>query len=223
MERIMLERGDLTTLHEPFIYLYYVNDAKKELAYFDVDPTQPTAYHDIRHMILKAAETRPVFVKDMCYYVSDYIFDDTEFLKRIRSTYLIRDPAKSICSYYKLDTDLTSEEVGLEAQYRQFEFTAEVTGETPIVVDANDLTDDTEGCMRKYCQALGIPFLEHALSWSDELPVEWRHVAGWHTALTGSGEIKKDNTPVSIDGNERLKALYEHHLPFYQKLWAHRI
>ena len=27
----MLERGDLTTLHEPFLYLYYVHDARKRL------------------------------------------------------------------------------------------------------------------------------------------------------------------------------------------------
>ena len=30
MERIMLERGDLTNFHEPFIYLYYVGDGKKK-------------------------------------------------------------------------------------------------------------------------------------------------------------------------------------------------
>jgi hypothetical protein len=64
MERIMLERGDMTTLHEPFIYLYYVHDRKKTLDYFDPDPDHPTSYHDIREMVLAAAEQGPVFVKD---------------------------------------------------------------------------------------------------------------------------------------------------------------
>ena len=31
LERVMLQRGDLETLHEPFIYLYYLGDARKSL------------------------------------------------------------------------------------------------------------------------------------------------------------------------------------------------
>ena len=218
----MHERGDMTTLHEPFIYLYYVHDAKKELAFFNVDPTQPTSYSDIKQMILTAAESKPVFVKDMCYYVTDYIMDDTAFLKRIKSTYLIRDPKKALISYYKLDPDLSCEEVGLESQYRQFCLTADLTGEAPIVVDAEDLLNDTEGMMRAYCKALYIPFLSHSLNWSEELPESWRHVAGWHQALQGSKTIrKKAQEQIKLDEIPKLKELYEYHLPFYTKLKQH--
>lgn len=220
----MLERGDLTTFHEPFLYLYYVHDAKKELAYFDVDPSHPTSYADIKQMILRAAEDKPVFVKDMCYYVTDYILEDEEFLKRIKNTYLIRDPKKSLVSYYKLDPDLTSEEVGLESQYIQFCLTADLTGKTPIVIDANDLVSNTEATMRAYCRALGIDFLEQSLRWSEELPEEWRHVAGWHGDLTGSAEIKKTSgEKFKIEEIPKLRELYDYHLPYYQKLRRHRI
>ena len=64
----MLERGDLATLHEPFLYLYYVHDARKRLPHLDVDPRRPASYEDIRTMVLETARARPVFVKDMCYY-----------------------------------------------------------------------------------------------------------------------------------------------------------
>ena len=146
----MLERGDLTTFHEPFLYLYYVHEAKKRLAYFDIDPSHPTSYADIKRMILRAAESKPVFVKDMCYYVADYLLEDHEFLRQIKNTYQIRDPKKSLVSYYKLDPDLTSEEVGLESQYTQFCLTADLTEKTPIVIDADDLVNDTETTMRAY-------------------------------------------------------------------------
>ena len=220
----MLERGDLTTFHEPFLYLYYVHEAKKRLAYFDIDPSHPTSYADIKRMILRAAESRPVFVKDMCYYVADYILEDEEFLKRIISTYLIRDPKKSLVSYYKLDPDLTSEEVGLESQYTQFCLTADLTEKTPIVIDADDLVNDTETTMRAYCSALGIDFLEHSLRWSEELPKEWRHVAGWHGDLTGSAEIKKSGgEKLKIEEIPKLQKLYDHHLPYYQRLRQHRL
>lgn len=224
MERIMLERGDMTTFHEPFIYLYYVHDAKKELAFFDIDPSHPSSYNDIKRMILDAAETQTVFVKDMCYYVADYILGDVSFLRRIKNTYLIRDPKQALTSYYKLDPNLSSEEVGLESQYRQFCATADLTGETPVVIDADDLLDNTEGVIKAYCQALHIPFLAHSLSWSDELPESWRHVAGWHKALQGSKTITKiREDEIKLEEIPNLQRLYDHHLPFYNKLKQHRL
>ncbi len=175
-------------------------------------------------MILDAAEERPVFVKDMCYYVSGYILDDPDFVKRIRSTFLIRDPRKSISSYYRLDPELTCEEVGLESQYRQFEFTMELTGEIPLVVDASDLVAHTERLMRAYCRAVGIPFLEHSLNWSEELPKEWTHVAGWHADLTTSAGIRdRKKTDVDFQTLPKLRKLYDHHRPYYDKLRRYRM
>lgn len=220
----MLERGDMTTFHEPFIYLYYVRDAKKNLAFFDIDPAHPTTYADIKRMILDAAEVKPVFVKDMCYYVADYILDDAPFLRRIKNTYLIRDPKKALISYYKLDPDLSNEEVGIESQYRQFCLTADLTGETPVVIDAEDLINDTEAVVRTYCKALHIPFLVHSLTWPDELPQSWRHVAGWHKALQDSKTIKiTEQDHIKLEEVPKLKKLYDHHLPFYEKLRQYRV
>ena len=121
----MLERGDLLTLHEPFLYLYYVHDARKRLPHLDVDSRRPTTYEGIRSIVLEAARTRPVFVKDMCYYIVDHIHDDLDFIRRMTSTFLVRDPAQSISSYYRLDPGVTLEEIGCEAQYRCFERFAE--------------------------------------------------------------------------------------------------
>ena len=94
LERVMLERGDMATLHEPFLYLYYVHDARKRLPHLHVDPRRPASYEDIRSMILETARTRPVFVKDMCYYVRHRIHDDVDFIRRMTSTFLVRDPAQ---------------------------------------------------------------------------------------------------------------------------------
>ena len=159
----MLERGDMATLHEPFLYLYYVHDGKKRLPHLEVDPRRPTSYEDVRSMILETARNRPVFVKDMCYYVSDHLHDDVDFIRRMASTFLIRDPARSIPSYFRLDPGATLEEIGCEAQYRCFERIGEVTGQTPVVIDAADLAEDPASTLRAYCRALGLPFIPEAL------------------------------------------------------------
>ena len=92
-------------------------DAKKELPHFERDPEHPTSYEDIKGAILDAADRKPVFVRDMCYYVADYVQGDHNFVRRTKNTFLIRTSEKSIPSYYRLDQDVTLEEIGLEAQH----------------------------------------------------------------------------------------------------------
>ena len=221
----MLERGDMTTLHEPFLYLYYVHDAKKHLPHLDPDPRRPASYEDIRTMILEAAHVRPVFVKDMCYYVRDRLHDDVDLIRRMTSTFLVRDPALSIPSYFRLDPGVTLEEVGHETQYRCFERIGEITGRTPVVIDAADLAGDPAGTLRAYCRALGLAFVPEALQWRPELPQAWQDVSGWHADLadsTGIARPRASRRP-GLDAAPHLRDYYEHHLPFYRRLRAHRL
>ena len=136
----MWQRGDMRTLHEPFIYLYYIGDERKSLKFFDPDPDHPTSYEGIKSMIIEAAQSSTVFVKDMSYFVAPYAEADREFLRQVSNTYLIRTPERSIPSYYKLDSEVTREEIGVDAVYRHFQWVADATGEVPIVIDAADLT-----------------------------------------------------------------------------------
>ena len=221
----MLERGDMATLHEPFLYLYYVHDARKRLPHLDVDPRRPVSYEGIRSMVLEAARTRPVFVKDMCYYVVDHIHDDVDFIRRMTSTFLIRDPARSIPSHFRLDPGVTLEEIGCEAQYRCFERFEEVTGRTPVVIDAADLAADPAGTLRAYCRTLELPFIPEALEWNAELPQAWRDVGGWHADLAGSTGIARfrPSEGPGLDAAPHLRDYYAHHRPFYAKMRAHRL
>lgn len=224
LERVMVERGDLRALHEPFIYLYYVGDAKKSLAHFEPLPSHPTSYAGIRRMILEAAEREPLFVKDMCYYVIDYVLDDADFLGRLKNTFLIRDPARSIASYYRLDPAFTVEEVGIEAQWRVFDAVRSLTGSTPVVLDATDLQRDPEGTLRAYCGALGLAHRPEALHWEGPLPAHWQFVAGWHTGVARStGITAPDPKPVDLDRDPKLRRCYEHHLPYYRRMHRHRL
>ena len=226
VERAMLERGDLATFHEPFLYLYYVHDARKRLPHLDVNPERPASYEAIRLMILDTARTRPVFVKDMSYYVGDYIHADTDFIRRMTSTFLIRDPERSIPSYYRLDPGVTLEEIGCEAQYRHFERVREITARTPVVIDAADLAEDSAGTLRAYCRALGLSFMPRALEWDDGLPPAWRDVSGWHADLAVSRGIVNPGHPAAgpgLDAAPCLRDYYEHHLPFYRRMRAYRL
>ena len=135
-ERIMRARGDCTCRHEPFLYDYYVARSVRDFPHFDPDPSRPQRYEDIRDDLLRAAAERPVFFKDMSYYVVPRIFEDRTFALALTNVFLIRDPRLSIPSYYRLDPDLTREEVGLEAQAQHLAWLEAETGQTPMVIEA---------------------------------------------------------------------------------------
>ena len=142
MERVMIERGDFKVFHEPFAYLYYVHDKKAAVPYMKIDPDHPQTYPDTKKWMLAAAEENPVCFKDMAYYVTDYIMDDEEFLNRMVNTFMIREPAKTILSYYKVDPNVTRDEIGFEYLFKLFRRVADLNdNQPPVVISAEDLVE----------------------------------------------------------------------------------
>ncbi len=225
MERAMVERGDLRAFHEPFLYLYYLGDARRPLAHFTPDPAHPTSYTGIKRMLLEAAQGGPVFVKDMCYYVADYLAQDDEFVARVRNTFLIREPARAIASYLRLDPEVTREEVGLDSQWRVFEQVRRLCPGTPVVIDAEDLQRQPVATVAAYCAAIGLPFLPEALQWESALPADWGFVAGWHEALASSRGLGRAGVtpPPDLDAHPSLRPLLAYHQPYYERLRAFKL
>jgi hypothetical protein len=227
-ERIMRARGDLECLHEPFMYDYYVNRAKKQMPHFDARDEHPKTYEAIRDMILKMAESTPVFFKDMAYYVMPHILDDEPFLRRVTHSFLIRDPKASLVSYAKLDPDFTSEELGLSAQWQLWQGIHAQTGLKPVVVESESVQADPAGQMQTYWNGVGLSNKPEALQWGDEVPQDWQQVKGWHEAAMLSSTVQ----PMSADkarkieadfeklvaSQPRFRAVHEQHLPAYGAL-----
>jgi hypothetical protein len=223
-ERVMMERKDFTILHEPFSYLYYVHRQGATISQQYVDPDHPTDYAGIKAHIAQAATQRPVFFKDMCAHCFDDLAADGGFLQRLTNTFLIRDPAKAIASFYALNPEVTLEEIGLKQLCGIYE--KGLTLDTPpVVVDADDLEDDPEGTINAYCRALGIPFLPESLSWESEHQVAWDIWKDWHTDAAQSTGIQKnmETFDVTVDNSDHLKSFYDHQMPYYEKMHAQRI
>jgi hypothetical protein len=89
-ERVMMERGDMNVLHEPFSYLYYVHENGGTISQQHVDTDHPTDYAGIKSHIENAADGQPVFFKDMCAHCYDELLSDDAFLRRL--TKYLSDP-----------------------------------------------------------------------------------------------------------------------------------
>jgi Sulfotransferase domain len=217
-ERMVIERGDHKVFDEPFSEHYYFGPRKVSARFAEVRPdADPDAILD---RLDAAARRGPVFVKDMAYHVAGIA--SPAFADRFTSTFLIRDPARSLPSLARMWPDFTDEEAGFDALAALVAH-AEAVGEEPVVVDSDDLCRDPEGLVAAWCRRVGLPFLPEALSWAPGLRPEWRLWPDWYTATSRSTGFLPPSDDVPALDDERVRAAYERCLPVYEALRARRL
>lgn len=229
MERIMRERGDLQCLHEPFMYYYYVGLEKKTLPLSDLHIGNPVKFDEIIAMFKEKSSAGPVFFKDMGYYVLPEIYQHPDIANDFKHLIQIRDPRKSILSYYKLDNQVSNEEIGVEAQWQLYCWLKANGESAPYVVEAETVQLDARAELTRVWQYLDLPIKDHAFQWNNEaVPEDWQSVSGWHGDVIASSGI--NSLPQESDKeiqqrfddaaakSPQLKAFLDHHWPFYLKL-----
>lgn len=222
-ERMMMERGDFKVIHEPFSYFFYAKEQAATAVGMNVDPEQPQDFEDILAMIKRESEDSPVFFKDMSYHAISRA--DQAFMRSFENTFIIRDPAITLISHYKLNPEFTLTEAGYEEQFKMFEMVRQITGKVPAIVDAEDLIESPATVIEGYCRIVSIPFIAEALTWSAEFKPEWKTWEQWHLdAATSTGFIK-DMEPFdfTVQDVPRLADMVAKCQPFYQKLYQQRI
>ena len=233
IERIMRERGDCTCFHEAFMYYYYVHLAKREFPFFDVEQNRPREFGDIIEMMQTASAKGPVFAKEMAYYVIPEITQHPDLASEFSHLFLVRDPRRSLVSYYRLDQEFQLEEVGLEAQWRLHQWVTDQTGQAPLVIEAEQVQKDPVSIMKTVWQSVGIPYKERAFDWDqNNTPEDWHQVSSWHKQALTTGSIQRDqrsNMEIDQQFNQtaqaapHLKGYLDHHMPFYRNLLRYSV
>lgn len=225
-EWMMRQRGDMECFHEPFGEAWYQGE----------NPLWPRVQENSLRIpglslegvftkLKKTVAQKSVFCKDFPHYIS-HLWTD-EFLSHFNHSFLIRDPAKTISSIYKYFPDFVLKEIGFLEQRELFDMVWSNTGITPVVIDSDDLLENPYGTVEAYCNAVGIPFIEEALSWEpgarDE--VSWWDSGIFHDNLRNSDGLKpqKRNYIEVNDLPDRVKEIYDIVMPHYNELYAHRL
>ncbi len=228
--RMMSERGDFTVLHERFLYLYYVVQNPHLVIAQQLDRIEPemlVPFDEIVAAIEAEAAEAPVFFKDMAVHVwnTKGYHADEAFLARFTNTFLIRNPEIAVLSHLKQNPDMVFEEVGYDAQLALFEKVAEMAGAVPVVVDAGDLEDDPPGIVRAYCDAVGIEFIESALSWEPSVPTLLTDGDPWHTDLFSTTGFQRsvESFDSKLREHPRYEEFVERSMPFYEAMREHSI
>lgn len=228
----MRERGDLTCFHEPFMYDYYLNRSPRMMPKFEPSADQRVDYAQTRAMILDAAEQGPVCFKDMSYYHLPQIYDDVAWAERLVNVFLIRDPRRSILSYYKLDPEVTSVEVGLEALWLHYSWLVRAMQQTPVVLQAEHIQTDPVGVVSELWEKIGLSPCPAAFDWQVEsVPEDWKSVSGWHQSVSSATGIRPPDDDDGLAARfaeaaskaPALQRFLDQHLPFYELLKAEAI
>lgn len=214
---MMSQRGDYSVLLEPFENAAYRSDEKINNRYESLGPQYN--FSNTLNQILSLAENNNIFIKDHAYYIR-HIADD-DFLSHFNNTFLIRNPEQSLPSFYHKWPDVSINETGYKELSEVFDMVVSKTGRIPPLIDADDLINNPEAIIRAYCELVGIPFVTSALKW--EKPTHKLSVWHDHLATTQGFEERADRPYQNIFDNNKLKELHEECLPYYTKLYEHRI
>lgn len=216
--RSMVEHGDLIALHEPLCNLADFG----ETTVLDRVVRTPAELIDV---ITHLARTRTVFFKDTTDQRYAEVLADTDFLRQVQHTFLIRRPAEVASSFYALKPDMRVSDIGIENQHEILEAVRAAGGEPAVVVDSADLVTAPLATMAAYCAAVGLPFRPDALKWTAGDRPEWKRSDRWHHDVAASTGFtaKASQYERTVDNDEQLAAFSAHHEPFYRLLHAQRL
>ncbi|MET8573618.1 hypothetical protein [Streptomyces sp. NPDC005012] len=225
LERSFIERRDFKVFHEAFAYVFFMHEERAAIPHKNPDPSHPLTYPEIKRMMEDARLEGPVFHKDFPYHCLDHLLDDPDYLRGQVNTFLIRDPEEAVLSHATVHPGLTREVLGYEQLARTFDAVRDLTGTTPVVINAADLATRPEATLAAYCDAVGIPFLPEALHWSAGEQPQWSTWSGWHTDVAASNGISAPQRSYRFTYETRpeLREFERYSRPFYEHLDQYRL
>ena len=101
-------------------------------------------------------------------------------------------------------------------------------GNPPPVIDSDDLLEDPVTTTRLFCTAVGIPFMEDALTWEpggDPSAHSWWDGGSFHANLAQSTGLKpQPRKYVEIEKTpERVRRVHRRMKPHYDHLYRYRL
>ena len=227
-ERVMENRGDMLCFHEPYNEAFYYGSDRRHDRYFIAEPSlqvdDELSFDSVHQKLLRLSARQPVFIKDFAYSIS-HLADDG-FLDAFTHTFLIRDPKKMVTSLHTRWPDITLAEMGYQDLHTLFRRVRDRSGDTPFVIDSDELLQSPDRGIKLYCEAVGIPFLPEALHWErqNKNPTWNSDRHGFHSALKDSTGLKpqKRDYP-ALESSADMLRLYQASLPDYQALLAHKV
>lgn len=165
MMRSFESRADCNVWDEPFFAPFLAVSGKDHPGR---EETLATHEDDPQKVALGCAAPAPqgapyYFQKHMPHHMLEGF--PLDWAKSGTHFFLIRHPARVICSYAKGRAHFDVEDLGYAPQRRLFDTLSTLTGAVPPIVDCDDILRAPDKILPKLCAALDMPWDEAMLRW----------------------------------------------------------
>lgn len=239
LELYFINRGDYEIYHEPVIRHLF-----SQAVPFVTSPYDKNFDSDqILRQVYEESKDRQVLVKELAWAIHESTFLN-EYAANWDFVFLIRDPEQAVLSHAKLyevnqelgkqhGVDLSFNPTNKTMNYDWikglFYRVQNVTNSTPILIDADQLTNDPRGVITELCTRLGIAFDEKHLKWARDQSTYWPYTKdNWQKDATESVEFtplknghRLEDLP--LEKRAELSRVIAHNKPIYEELRRHAI
>lgn len=232
-EKVIRNQKNMTVLHAPFLDPYLSRKYGPNHSFTRTLKNPNITFDDVRAHIFKLAESSPVFFKESGYLMVDYLKANPEFYlnPRVKIAFLVRDPARSVLSYYRKMPTVDESIIGHRQLWDLFVLMKEQIQPTPLVIDSDELLKNPLYVLKTLGDRWGLQFSEEDLKWESGYAEDWR-VKNWYVEVAESTELgtyrgdvprEEDGTPKYLEVTDdkdrmRLQNLFRSQNGFYQKL-----
>ncbi|XP_070576163.1 uncharacterized protein [Ptychodera flava] len=215
-ERSIRALGDIKVYHGSYARAAYFGEERCFPHFMDRQVQPGLKFSDIKEILQgPAVGYRGVFMKDHAYRIGATGRYDA-LPEGFAHSFLIRQPIKSIISFYKTyidaygwDSPLLVSEISFRGMWDLYKYIRDVKGQTPLIIDADDLIADPAGIMKKYCEAVGFEFRESMLHWEPGPVDGWLWEDIWYRRVSTSKGFLKPSELESSRPDDKLSDLPE--------------
>jgi Sulfotransferase domain len=215
-------RADCTAWDEPFYACSLVHAGNDHPMRDAIIAANDSDYAALAAACTAAAATPIFYQKHMTHHMQDGF--DRSWIAGMTNAFLIRSPERVLASYAQKWGDVSLHAIGFTQQLEIFEMTAERSGQTPPVIDAEDVLAAPEPVLRALCARLGIAFDAAMLAWpAGPKPFDGVWAPHWYNAAwasTGFAQAPRE-AAAALPGH--LQKIAEAARPVYERLRQHRI
>lgn len=224
-EKIMINVENMKVLHAPFndthLGLKYTN----EQSAFNVEKNKvKKSFDDIMKDIIQMSKQQPVFFKESAHLLNSWLKKNTWIFKnpKVKIAFLVRDPAKSILSFYKKMPNFDISIVGHLQLLETYNLAKEhMAHKELMVIDSDLLLKNPLPILNKLACDWSLPeFTQESLAWQTGYSEDWTHqnwydvVASSEGLLQHSGEIERERgVPLYYEVEEpdrtRLRTMFQ--------------
>jgi Sulfotransferase domain len=223
MMRSFGNRPDCRAVDEPF-YAYYLSRTGFQHPMREaVIASQPTRWQAVVSDLEETAAqyNELLYIKHMTHHILPEV-DVSSFLSH-KNCFLIRDPRLVIASYAAKWNKISTDDIGIKRQVEIFDEIRKLSGQVPIVVEAEDILKDPEPMLRKLCSLLGISWQPEMLNWPSGRRAEdgvWAE--HWYASVDDSTGFAP-YVSREVDLTSDLEVLATAQMPYYEELRSHKI